>query len=719
MAITLGTVAQTPIFTPARLACFKRMQAEQHQLWTSQVQPQVDDSNVKTPSVYGELGLGAVIDWMLTGDKTKASLAADILIASETDGYADRNWERGYVMQAVLTTYWIWSGISTDQQTALFNMLQNMVNIFCGVGTANYTGGFRVSDTDQTVGQFGGIILCQLLFPDVVVPATSGGGGNTAYLIGGLDSTADDQSSVRNAVREMVDKFARGGELYVSSGYNFGDDAFLLLMLWLSCKHIKGADHFPEIAAWAQEWAVVLIHDVTPDLADRAHWGDDQTSDVAWWDYATALCIAACCLEDAGAGHADWLRFRFNEVLAKLGDVYPNRISPQAVLWFDPYAVANDYRPGIPRTVDCSAGVGQVTRHDGWLPTSPFFWWMSPNDNGVDHQCDFVGSIQVYDNKIWPIDDPIAYGPTKDSPALNAPLYCGCSSMEFFGAVAVVDLDKLLVCVGATSGQPEQVGGYDLPPLFVHEGLRATVYLPELKAVVVIDRMNLDDPRKADAATLADELKYHPDFIANINGAGSLKEVLWHSPIPAPVTSPVGASWQIKDGSTVRLDCFSTGGDLTVAVDNEDTIWGVSGQTWNAANKGSSRIRFGSDRTGLECIITVLQWGPNQVVPTPVSSADVAGFAIGGCQVLFGVATAALPTVTAGPLTNYLIGTDSSGAWSVTTQEPVAPVVPTPQPTPAPAPADIVVPAGAIINVNGQRLKVQQETQVITTLLPV
>lgn len=675
------TVVQNPIFTDKVIAKFNRMMTENNQLWSSQIQPQINDTNVAHPSIYGEMGLGAIIDYILTGDKTKASLVADILIAGATSGQNDRNWVRGYFIQTALSTYWIWNGISTDQQTALFNLLQNMTNFCMGINIPNYTGGFRVSDTDQTLGQFGGIWLSKLLFPNITFPNLTGGGGNIVYTLGNLDT--DTGNTVRDAIAQYFTTFARGGEWIVGGEYNMSDDTVLAQTLWLASKHITGVDHFPEIAKWMNDWALVLIHDATPDWLDKIHWGDDQTSDFDWWDYAMALNVAARCLEELGSERASWVQFMFNQTLSKYGDVYPNRIGPEAVLWFDPYATAVDYRPLIQRTLDSSKGVGQVTRHDGWNPQDTLFWSMAPNNNGVDHQCDFCLSFQIYDNGKWVLDNPISYGPTKDAPPLNAPLYGGYSSMDHFGSIAVQDDDNFLMHVGATSGQPGWVGQYNEAPAFVNEATRIAFYLPKLKALVVLDRMNLDDPRKWDSATIAG----YPAVLNTLAG-NYLKEVLWHAPSGTVSFNPTGASWNVGN-TPVRLDCFSTGGNLTVALDNEDVIWGISPQTWNIINAGSSRIRFGSDRAGLECILSVFQWGLNQTIPVVISSGNIIGFKLNDCQVLFNQ-DGTLPNISSN-LTSYLVG-KTSGNWGAVTQLPIA--LPTPAPLPSATPPVAPQPTG-------------------------
>jgi hypothetical protein len=696
MPITLGTVANKPLFWN-RTDCFNQMATAApgtlaRKLWDDQIQPQVDDTNVAHPSVYGELGCGALIQWERTGDTKFATLVHDILLASETDGINDRNWERGYSIQAALTTYLIWPALSAEQQQPLYDMLQRLVNIFMGVGTPDYAGGFRVSDTDQTTGQFWGLMIAKQLFPDITFPDTTGGGGNFKYVLGGLDSTGSDQASVRNSIRQMVD-MAVGGEWLVSSGYNVSDDTFLLKLAWLAMLDITGVDHMPEVAAWIKKNALVLIHDITPDFADSAKWGDTQAPDLGIWDVIVELCITQICLARLGETKlASWIQFLVLELFAKYGDVYPYRWNPQVVLWLDPFAPAADYRQGIPRTVDCSQGIGQVTRHDGFDANGTFLHVMSPNSTvQVDHECFYLLSPQIYSGGRWVARNPVGYGPTEYADILTSSMAGGWSVMERFGFEWVQDGEKFLACGASSSGKPGVTGQYLQPDRFVNEWLSIFVHLPELQAYVKVERMDFDDPR-----LWTDKQKSDYPIVQQKIAGHSLKEVMWCAPNPDAVVSPTGATWMLPDGSPIRLDIFSTGGALTVMKDDITKVPGVDPGNLNALTKGFTRVRFGSDRAGFEAICSVYQYGATQVVPVPsfpggAIDPRVFGFHVGDVEVLF-TKDGSMPTVP--PLageTVYSVGTDATGKWGVTVQAPVPVVKPPdpPQPDPAPSPAPI------------------------------
>lgn len=607
-----------PLFTDSRLACWQRMQSEKHPYWAT-ILKAANDATGK--AVWDNLGICAAILYQITGDATYAANAYQQI----TTGFVppqNANTVRARFAFEVLTWYAVWNGLTPAQQTTALGRIQTYCNYALAIGQPVNVGGFRPGDTDQTIGQYSGLALAEHLFPQLGtwLDKTSNLSAGNAMVVGGLDATAADRTTVRNDIAYFV-SLAAGGEWPVSSEYNVGDDTVLVMTMWLSLKQILGVDHFPEVAAWIPRWALALIHDVTPGLTGRVEWGDEENpGDIqAIHRYDSLACCQLCLQEIGDTTTASWIAFHLQELTAKYGMAVAD---PDFPIFFDPYATQADYRPSIPRTL-VSSGLGYVTRRDDWGPNGTLFHGFSPNVLPIDHACTLVGDFRVFAGKEWVIRHPIGYN-AEDAlgDASNSILLCGLSTMAARGMQLVEDADDYLHCDCYTSGPRYAPGYWQPPPPFVSECMRSVIYLPKLSAVVVCDRLNLQDPRMLPLFN-----RYQTPDQKAMTGAAHLKQILWHSP-GTPTISANSATWTTAGGQAVRLDSFSPQGPLAWEVDNEATLW-TSG--WKAGQLGY-RLRVGSDRTW-DSIVSVIQWGSPQV-PVAINQGSMCGWQLGSTAVV-------------------------------------------------------------------------------------
>ena len=99
----------------------------------------------------------------------------------------------------------------------------------------------RTTDSDQTTGCYFGLAFYSLAFGDLHPPAAQ-------WLarpdVGGLDATARDRTTLRNAILDYVE-MAAGGEWIESQEYNLGT-VRLLLIGAAGVQTASGGDHFPK-----------------------------------------------------------------------------------------------------------------------------------------------------------------------------------------------------------------------------------------------------------------------------------------------------------------------------------------------------------------------------------------------------------------------------------------------------------------------------------------
>ena len=273
-------------------------------------------------NVYGDYGLWATIAYQMTGDPEFVEIAWRKLEPVLASSFSDGNTNREYSAERVLTLDWLWPGLSEAQRSEYLAAMDRMCAAM--VATA-----IRTNDSDQVTGCYFGMAFYSLAFGDLHPPAAQ-------WLarpdVGGLDATARDRTTLRNAMLDFV-AMAEGGEWIESQEYNLGT-VRLLLIGAAGVQSATGADHFPEVTAWAPQHALKFPLMTAPDLAASMQWGDEQHPHLfeAWRWVCTAMCV-----------NHPVARAYVYDLVAQYGPVGYNTAeptNPKAFLLFDPYGPA-------------------------------------------------------------------------------------------------------------------------------------------------------------------------------------------------------------------------------------------------------------------------------------------------------------------------------------------------------------------------------------------
>lgn len=703
-----ATVFMNPILTPARLPDYQALMADP--VYGPWIEGMANDLGVNGRyAVYGDSGMSAAIRYWMSGDPKYANVAHQHINEAKRDTLAgyDPNYVRKYFIDNTLMGFYCWHGFTQQQQANVLALLKDWLHWCYGIGTPNYVGGSRTNDSDQTIGEYGGITYCQQLFPEICtdLPLATGGGGETPHIVGGLDPKGLDFDIIRDALAQIL-AFAEGGQYPVSSMYNVGDDTQMYMKIALGLKHITGRDHFPEVTAWWHSNAIATIHDICPNQKDVVHWGDEQYAFLRLWDWIVQVAMLARGLEEDGDVAAEWMNFLFNELIVQRSEL--NRINPDVVLWLKLNAKAQDYRPVMP-AVNHSPGVGYATLRLGWTPKSLLAMTMCPNMTGLDHVTNHTGTVQAFILEEWPFLNGISYGPSKSAGPIASARYCNRSTMAMYGELAFKadPTGKWMLHVGHTWDKPTV--GYAPPDEWLHEGVRSIVVIPEINATIICDRINCDDPRVLNADAKATVIKYHPDYYADIMAARDLKEVLY--PVANSPTVVGGATWSTNGGMQCRLDAIASGGDLATYVDDLKTLYGDP-NTWNPINP-LKRVCFGTSRVGFDAIVSMGQY-VSPVVPVPIKLPGIIGFKVGDTNIIFSSdpATRELPVV----IPAEIVGTIYAIGGTDVKVIPAAGAVAVPPSTGGPTIID--VPVGSTIRVGTRLVKVTEETHLVFIGVP-
>lgn len=617
------------------------MRAENHPWWKLAVD-RANATGTKGES-YWDLGLWATVVYQTTGDLSYAAKAITKALTAITGLPVldrtvpllprDANYVREHFVDYIWMYEWLYPAMSDDQRAAYVQGLRNWCDWSLAIGTPQYVGGFRVTDSDQASGQYFGIALTDLLTGSDYLTRKD----NTAQhnVIGGLDATAANfTSTVRNALARFV-QGAEGGCWIESSEYNT-DTPRLWMMGCEAIKSLTGVDHFPEFTAFLPQFAQEMIAVLTPDLKDSFQWGDDENPHLflaRMFHRITTLGMLQGLLQDTPIGGT--LLGLIQELQAKYGYVGNNSVFPwpRIFLYYNPYAWAStDWRADAPKVL-YAPGMGQLKVHDGWSPSDAFFAARMSTRTGVDHEVQDFGDFQLYRKGEWVLGHPIGYaqGPTyisNSNVVCNSMLIGGLSSMFMRGVVAQGSGDGFFWITGTTKGFYYQQPHYLSPPVFCREWTRSLVYAPAVDksgaVVLVLDYVDADDPK-----SLPGVANYRPDDLKLINAAPSPKQWIIHSPVPATI-GPDLLSWSTPGGQSVQVIPFLPLGWTATAYD-ETVLWQGIKEPVASERKFQTRICPGAIQpvdTFLNVISVFDSKGPTPPSFTLVKAPDPAMLAV-------------------------------------------------------------------------------------------
>ena len=501
---------------------YQKARAENHPWW------QRIKSAADTPE-YGDFGQWDALVYQITGDKAYAKKALTKLIPTVKP--SDANQVREYYVEYVILYDWLLPAMTAEQKAAYEAGLVKLAEYSMGINQPAYKGGWRLGDSDQTVGQYFGVALTDLALGSDYLSQSEG-----KLPVGGLDAMATDWNTVRNTIKHYIE-MSQGGQWIESTEYNLGTTK----LLWLGTEAVKtatGKDHFPEATAFLADLKKSLVAELTPDLQDSFQWGDTEKPH----------------------GLDEFHRLAVNNLVGLKG-VLPDkigwqRLTSRAFYAADPFAPAAT----LPDKLDLRAdGAAILLSRD--KPGAKLFASHMANRLGVDHTVPYLSHFALWANGEWVIDAPRGYATVNN---FNGMKLAGLLSMYDRKLVKSHVAADHAYQIGWTGGPYFDAGFYNPPPAFCRAWIRTVVYLPQFPAVVVYDSIDMDDPKKL--PSLDRYAARTPWDLEMIKSARRSKQWVLHTPVE-PTIEGNRATWPTEGGQKVTLTSFVDAAYTTAIVD--------------------------------------------------------------------------------------------------------------------------------------------------------
>ncbi|HJW68354.1 MAG TPA: hypothetical protein VJ829_03260 [Candidatus Binatia bacterium] len=527
----------------AQRVVWDRMIAEAHP-WLAFIKTQaVKDSTASMR--YNSAGRWSGLYYLITGEAAFAARAYAVVDA-ETNHFQTAlkpgNATREQTIERVLLFDWLRPALTNEEATRYRDWL-----MLTAEGCFGY--GLRFADSDQVCGTYGFFALMDTVCgTDYLSREMKDGSGGALYPMGGLDATAADRTTYRNAVRQYIEVMGAGGQWIESQEYNLGTPN-LLYMLWASLRAALGTDHFPEYAAWLTLARLYHRHELIPGGLMPFQWSDVQDSHGMHWvnrDTTYAWLRAGDSDMEAFAADVDTVHAR----------VVPSNLAPLYVRYFyyaDPYAARTPWQEATP-LAHLTPGTGHAYWRTGWTPTDRATHVTAPafsHGGAVDHWPNQHGTLQHARAGRFLLDQPQGYMPSIECG--NVLLVCASGPSREAGALTASAYapDAIAYTAGTNCGMgPDIARKYYLPPpTYLHEHTRAVFELLDGPAsiLVIADRVHTDDPRQQTQANGTPSLLRYPKAAqTRMSAARGLVDVLWHMPVP-PTLAPGVISWLVPD----------------------------------------------------------------------------------------------------------------------------------------------------------------------------
>ncbi len=567
------------IWTPERQAVWSQMRSDYE---ASPASPRtlggqyykLIKTNAECKCRYADTGLWATLMFQITGDRQYVQLAwneVETSFLKLTGRNLTGNYAREYALENVLLYDWLYPALSSAQRSAFLAKLNEMFTAAL-TNPSSPAAPVRTADSDQTVGTYFGLAFLYAATADHNPQAAEF--INRPY-VGGLNATARDRSTLRNAILDYV-TMANGGEWIEGTDYNLGTVRLLLLGAE-GVRTATGRQYFPEIARWISSAVIRPVHVITPDLKQSYQWGDTEHPGVfqgrlsAW---QTTNGILAGLGDPATAPYAQDLVSR---LATRYGVAGYQTAEPLArmFLTYNPYAPAAP-STALPRTW-FAQGQGLLIVRSGWDESASMFGAHFPAQQPyIDHQVSYVGDFQLYRRGAWAVTHPLTYGgPGVTGEGVNTLLHSGFGSMLEFRDVAGAEWDAAgtyAYISGTTGGQKYADSYYQPPPTFLHEWTRSLVYLPATgggaDAIVVFDRSHAEHPRQ-----LPRFERYSAADRNTIMDSPALRQWIIHTPVNPSIS-----------GNTIAWQTPTDAVRVTMLLPRERTVSTVDeSQKWAAA----------------------------------------------------------------------------------------------------------------------------------------
>jgi len=606
------------IWTAERQGVWNRMVQDNHPRY-QHIRGKCDRARSGSP-VYGDRGLWCALVYQMTGDVAAARTAWGLAGPLVTGAPSSANDVRENYLENAILFDWLYPALTPAEITAAIAGLNVWGNFALAIGTPQYVGGLRTSDSDAAVGYYFGLAMTDLAtrgMPGHVdwLSATQTGGPGTLP-VGGVTATGVNRATARNTIAEYATVRAAGGQWIESSGYDQGT----VQLLAIGVEAVRTAlgtapDPFPEVRQFLRAAANFNTQIVTGDLRQAVQWGDEEhPRDFQGRLYKRMGMLAGIAGATAGSVEASRALGLINALSQQYGATGYGSAEPMArfYLLYDPYASAGSWQHQTSYLAD--GGGHLVVR----TANTTFSAMMAPRVD-VDHELNYLGNFQLYRNGEWVVTNPLGYaGPSVEGESTNGMLVAGLSSMRQKGVDRIEQGSSWWAITGSTSGSLYASGYWSPPPTFLSGWTRTVVYLQRngVDHIVTVDRVAMQDPR-----TLGSFDRYRAADQARINGALGLLQWIVHAPVP-PQGSGNRWTWSTAGGQPVTVTAL--GAPPAAHVLNESTMWSASGNFHQAELKHQLRLvpQFTGGSTVLRHVVSVGASSPNITVNGDTISID-------------------------------------------------------------------------------------------------
>lgn len=553
-----GTRTPRALWTPEWQAGMERMRAENHPWWQL-IQSNADKTGT-TGERYGDKGEWCTLVYQVTKDVTYARRAWAKIEAAILPKANGANTYRWTFQDFAIMVDWLWPALTAGERVQAIAKMRDMTEWAWGLNTTGYAGGTNLADSDQTVAnQLGTAVLATVFGPEdpTLYALLDAADRRSGRPVGGLDATAADRTTARNAIRQYVEVLAAGGGWFESAMYNYGTVKNLLL-LW-ACTRTATGDHYPEIAAWLPGAMDYLVRTVTPDLRQAVQWADEQDPrSLVKGDLVDLLMVMVGVADPSPS--RDAAQSLLDDMVATYGWSGVGSAEPGSdgfFVWTAPESLPATHWRAIPAT-GYAHGIGHlVVRTDRTL----FHTGLGLNTD-CHHNTGAFGGYELYRDGAWVVTLPKGYGgPAVEAVGSNSVILAGLGTVtsvrQYDAPQSGADWWAL---AGTASGPYYPAGTYYNPPAdFLNRWSRVVLYHHTADADIIVVRDDFDFVGHPE--DLPNFTRYRAADQALIAGA-PLVQVVQHLPAPS-------LTWAVG-GQSVTLHQMTPS---TVAFVDEADLW--------------------------------------------------------------------------------------------------------------------------------------------------
>lgn len=474
-----------------------------------------------------------------------------------------------------------------------------------------HTNGTRAVDSDESTGHYMGLAMFAIAIQKEdpalsskllnFIPTTE---TTKTRPVGGLDVTANDRSTMRNTIADLV-RIAKGGVWLEGSEYN-GSTARYLTEYAMAINSALGADKFPEITTFIPELVEAEIQMLAPNAKDLFQHGDiqDAHSPHAYHRIALISFLAFHSKDE-----------RLNTIFDKYYEQLSNSENPHFFIYANPYA----RRAPLSGQDHNATGRGLAYHHSGWGKNDSFFASAHFGRTGVDHSIEDPTNFGLYRNGEWVINNPRGYG-TK-AKARNTLLVSGglYASKEARGQTAYEAGKDYLYHVGSTGGQYVFDNYYNAPPESLHEWTRSYLYLhheDSSDSVIIFDRLNNSNPMDTEKLERFPK-KNKPEIISH----DAKTQFVFHLPTNNLSVTGNKRSWKTDKGQDVVLTSFLSSSYSTKIINEKTAGDKFLGPTLNEEQYKYQLRLISAQKSGHQTMMNVVHAGSNATVTHHTSHA--------------------------------------------------------------------------------------------------